>query len=116
MSINAGFHRLKHLQMNEVGRLLLVPALAYSFLFLLFALWSQMALFAGCAIKNEEKLYQFSGPWFCLDQVSEVAGRVGIVGWPLMAALSIGCGFFCLLIGLFSAVGQFRNSDPGRPS
>lgn len=40
------------IRMNEVGRLLLVPALAYSFLFLLLALWSQMALFAGCAIKN----------------------------------------------------------------
>jgi hypothetical protein len=104
------------IRMNEVGRLLLVPALAYSFLFLLLALWSQMALFAGCAIKNEEKLYQFSGPWFCLDRVSEVAGRVGIVGWPLIAALSIGCGFFCLLIGFFSAVGQVRSSDPGRPS
>jgi len=104
------------IRMNEVGRLLLVPALAYSFLFLLFALWSQMALFAGCAIKNEEKLYQFSGPWFCLDRVSEVAGRVGIVGWPLIAALSIGCGFLCLLIGFFSAVGQVRSSDPGRPS
>jgi hypothetical protein len=104
------------IRMNEVGRLLLVPALAYSFLFLLLALWSQMALFAGCAIKNEEKLYQFSGPWFCLDRVSEVAGRVGIVGWPLIAALSIGCGFFCLLIGFFSAVGQVRSSDPGPPS
>jgi hypothetical protein len=106
----------ERIRMNEVGRLFLVPGLAYSLLFLLLALWSQMALFAGCAIKNEEKLYHFSGPWFCLDRVSEVIGRLEIVSWPLLAALSFGCGFFCLLIGLFSAVGQVRSSDAGRPS
>jgi hypothetical protein len=107
---------IERIRMNQVGRLFLVPALAYSVLFLLLALWSQIALFAGCAIKNEEKLYQFSGSWFCLDRVSEVIGRLGIGGWPLIAALGIGCGFLCLLIGLFSAVGQLRSSAPGRLS
>jgi hypothetical protein len=107
---------IDRIRMNEVGRIFLVTALAYSFVFLLFAFWSQMALFAGCAIKNEEKLYHFSGPWFCLDRVSDVIGRLGVLGWPLIAALSFACGFLCLLTGLFSAVGQVRSSDAGRTS
>jgi hypothetical protein len=86
---------------------------AYSLLFLLLALWSQMALFAGCAAKNEEKLYHFSSPWFCLDRVDEVTARLSVVGWPVFGIVSIACGFVCLLIGLFFIVGQKEDVERG---
>lgn len=87
---------------RSAARLLLVPALAYTMSFLLVVLWSQMALFAGCAVKNDDKLYQFPSDWLCLDRVSEVTTHLTVFGWPLLAVLSIGSGFLCLLIGSFA--------------
>src|SRR5262249_3713733 len=65
-------------RMNRSGRghIVLAASLAYAAAFFLIVLWSQLALFAGCAIKNDQKYYQFTGHLFCLDQVVSVVNNV----------------------------------------
>lgn len=67
-------------------RPLLLGLLAYAAVFQLMALWSEAALYAGCAVKGDDKVFRFDGPAFCLDRVPEIAGRLDLLAWPGLAA------------------------------
>jgi hypothetical protein len=83
---------------NKRGRILLVASLFYATVFLTVLMWSQMALFSGCAIKNNEKLYQFDGRHFCLDRLPSVLHRLSIIGWPYLSIIALGAGLLCLAL------------------
>ncbi len=93
---------IERISRNATERVVLGLSLIYAALFLLIVLWSQMALFAGCAIKNDHKYYQFTGQWFCLDRLGEVTTHLSVLGWPIPAFASLGVGFLCLAAGLVS--------------
>jgi hypothetical protein len=84
------------------GRIVLAATLAYAAVFFIIALWCQMALFAGCAIKSDQKYYQFTGHWFCLDRAASVTNNLSVIAWPSLAFACIGAGF------LFFAIGSAR--------
>ena len=62
------------------------------------ALWSEFALFTGCAVKGDDKLYQFTAPAFCLGQFPLLTERLSITGWPWLAGSGLAGGFGCLTI------------------
>jgi len=64
----------------------------YAVLFQAIAVWSQIALFTGCAIKDDDKYYSFSGQMFCLDQVPTLFDRLAVIGWPILACVGFGGG------------------------
>jgi hypothetical protein len=76
-------------------RWLLAGLLGYAVLFQAMAVWSQFALFTGCAIKDADKYYSFSGHLFCLDQTPTLFGRLAVIGWPVLAIIGFGGGLFC---------------------
>lgn len=86
----------------------LIGLLLYAALFQLMALWSQLALFTGCATKSDDKYYAFSGHAFCLDQIPVLMDRLSVLGWPIFAAVGFGGGMICilLLIGGWRAKGD----------
>lgn len=78
------------------ARALLAALLAYAFGFHLFALWAQMALFAGCATKGDDKYYVFSGNAMCFDQAPLIMHRLGVLGYPALALSAFVVGLACL--------------------
>ena len=98
----AGGHGIQRINKSGTGRLVLGASLTYATLFLLIVMWSQLALFTGCAIKNYDKYYKFSGHLFCLDQLVTMTDRLSVIAWPLWAMLGIGGGLLCLVLGLLS--------------
>ena len=76
----------------------LIGLLLYAVLFQLMALWSQLALFTGCATKSDDKFYAFSGHAFCLDQAPVLMDRLSVLGWPVLAAVGFGGGLVCALL------------------
>ena len=73
-----------------------VAALAiYAVLFQAMAIWAQIALFTGCAIKSNDKYYAFPGHLYCIDQYATVFDRLSVVGWPWLAAAGFGGGLLC---------------------
>lgn len=76
----------------------LIVLLLYAVLFQLMALWSQLALFTGCATKSDDKYYAFSGHAFCLDQAPVLMDRLSVLGWPILAAVGFGGGLICALL------------------
>lgn len=77
-------------------RPLLAVLLVYAFGFHLFALWAQMALFAGCATKGDDKYYVFSGKALCLDQAPLIIDRLAVLGYPALAISAFALGLACL--------------------
>jgi len=74
--------------------------LIYAGLFQLAMIWAQFALFTGCAVKGEDKIYGFTARGFCLPEAPMLMHRLAITGWPSLAALgfigAILCGAFLL--------------------
>jgi len=85
------------LSQNPKIRHFLIGLLLYAALFQLMALWSQLALFTGCATKINDKYYTFSGHAFCLDQATVLIDRLSVLGWPVLAAVGFGGGLVCAL-------------------
>lgn len=79
------------------ARTFLVGLLFYAIVFQVAVLWAQLALFTGCAIKGDNKLYVFSGHAFCLDQIPVLVDRLAIFGWPWLACIGFGGGTLCVL-------------------
>jgi hypothetical protein len=114
LALAAGYG-IERLNRSGAGRYALVVSLAYAGVFLLVAIWSQVALFSGCAIKSDQKYYQFAGHVFCLDHLASVTNHLSVIAWPGLALVSIGGGFFCLIAGLLSFFGgrdSSRYPDP----
>lgn len=101
LAFSCGFERLWR---YSIGPPLIMLGLVYAACFLGIALWSQMALFAGCAVKNSDKLYQFTGHSFCLDRFSEITENLSVIAWPRVAYASIAGGMICYLLGLIAHV------------
>ena len=78
-------------------RIVLFALLTYAAAFQVVTLWSQFALFTGCARKSDDKLYEFTGSMFCLDQAPELVARLGVIAWPTLAAV-------CFAGGVLSAL------------
>ncbi len=76
----------------------LIGLLLYAVLFQLMAIWSQFALFTGCASKGDSKYYVFAGHAFCLDQASELIKRLSVLGWPVLAAVGLGGALICAML------------------
>ena len=76
----------------------LIGLLLYAGLFQLMAIWAQVALFTGCAIKSDAKYYTFSGHFFCLDQAPALMNRLAVLGWPVLAVVGFGGGLVCVLL------------------
>jgi hypothetical protein len=76
-------------------RLLLTSLLCYGVLFQAMAVWAQVALFTGCAVKGSDKYYSFSGSAFCLDQAETIYDRLAIIGWPNLALVGFSGGLVC---------------------
>jgi hypothetical protein len=76
-------------------RLLFVGLLCYAALFQPMAVWAQIALFTGCAVKDDDKYYSFPGHMFCLDRASTLFDRLAIIGWPVLACVGFGGGLLC---------------------
>jgi len=98
----AGGYGIAGIKRNPVGRVILGCGLVYAAVFLIVAIWSQAALFSGCAIKNDSKYYQFSSDWFCLDQMRLIAEHLSVFAWPRLALLGIGAGVLCAAVALKS--------------
>ena len=77
------------------SRAVFVVFLCYAALFQMVALWAQIALFTGCAVKGDDKYYSFPGSAFCLDQAITIYDRMAIIGWPVLAIVGFGGGLFC---------------------
>lgn len=74
----------------------IVAALAvYAALFQAMAVWAQIALFTGCAVKGDDKYYVFSGHLYCIDQYATIFSRLSIIGWPWLASAGFGGGLLC---------------------
>jgi hypothetical protein len=81
---------------HQKARLLLASLLIYAVCFHIMALWSEFALFTGCAIKGDDKYYLFTQPYFCLGQISILFERMHILAWPNLATLSFGSSIICI--------------------
>jgi hypothetical protein len=92
-------------------RLVLCVFLFFAVFFLAAVLWAQMALFSGCAVKDDHKYYQFAGHFFCLDRFGTVVAHLSVLAWPTVGLVSFGVGFLCLIAGLVSFV-MTRRSQP----
>lgn len=96
LAMGCGIERIRK---SSYGTHLLGLGSAYAMFFLVAALWSQLALFAGCAIKSTDKLYGFSDARFCLDKLPQVTNHLSVFGWPSLAFAGIGGGVCCFIIG-----------------
>ncbi|WP_283743912.1 glycosyltransferase family 39 protein [Sideroxydans sp. CL21] len=88
------------------ARVLLIVLLVYAVLYQIMALWSQLALFTGCATKGDDKSYVFSGSAFCIDQTSLLMDRMAVLGYPGLAVIGFSGGVICflwLLVKLWNA-------------
>ena len=70
-------------------------------------------MFAGCAIKGDDKYYRFAGEHFCLARTAGIADNLSLFGWPHAALLAIVAGLFCFTLGF---AGFFRPQKSVAPS
>jgi 4-amino-4-deoxy-L-arabinose transferase-like glycosyltransferase len=89
---------------HHPARPVLVGSLLYAVLFQATALWAQIALFTGCATKDDNKYYSFSGHYFCLDQADLLTARLAVLGWPMLAVAGFAAGVLCALWLVFKLV------------
>lgn len=58
------------------------------------AIWFQLTLFSGCAVKGDDKHYLFESSYLCLDKVAMVVDGISLFGYPVLAGL----GFCCWVV------------------
>jgi hypothetical protein len=96
---------------REWQRQLLTALVIFAVLFQAMAIWAQIALFTGCAVKGDDKSYVFPGHLFCVDQYATVFDRLSIIGWPWLAAIGFGGGLLCV-VWLALQFSQRRSHSP----
>lgn len=74
--------------------------LAYAVFFLIVVNWMQMVMFAGLAIKGDNKYYQFQDHFACLTRATDVLTNLDVLGWSLLAVVCFCGGLLCLVISL----------------
>jgi len=88
--------------------------LAYTVFFLIIINWMQMVMFAGLAIKGDNKYYQFQDHAAYLMRATDVLTRLDILGWPLLAVICFGGGLLCVVLslaGIFRTQARVNISD-----
>jgi hypothetical protein len=76
------------------SRCVFLGFVSYAAIFHCIAIWFQLALFSGCAVKGDDKHYLFQSKYLCLDNASMVVEGVGLFGYPVLAGL----GLFCWVV------------------
>lgn len=82
---------------DKFERLILLVLVIYSVLFQWVAIWSHMALFSGCAVKDVDKGFLFLASDLCLNNVFIIFDRLQIIASPFISIIFFMLGF-CLLI------------------
>lgn len=72
------------------------------------AVWSGLALYAGCATKGPDKLFAFSAPALCLSEAGGVLERLSALVYPHAGLALFGCGL-ALLLGLAALLALSQN-------
>ena len=93
-------------------RQLFIALVIYALVFQAMAVWAQISLFTGCAIKGDDKSYVFSGHAFCVDQYATVFDRLAIVGWPWLAVAAFAGGLLCIIWLVFELTRPRWSSSP----
>ncbi len=88
-AVGAGLFALLRIRLLKP---LVLGLVAYAFVFQAGALWSQFALFTGCAVKGDDMYYLFPNGAFCFDQARELFDRLGVLGYPRLAVWAFGAG------------------------
>jgi len=83
---------------HRLGSMALKLLVSYAVLFQLSILWSQLALFAGCATKGDDKYYHFPDQRLCLNALDTVMENLGTLAWPHLALACFAGGIICFYI------------------
>ena len=83
---------------NSKSKFLFLSLLAYSIIFYFLAIWSQLALFAGCAIKGDDKQYIFQSNLFCLDHITQMIDHLTILGHPFVGMIGFCVWAICTVL------------------
>ena len=94
------------LMQSKLSKRVFYVLLLYSFIFQLIALWSHLALFSGCASKATNKHFIFSGELFCLNNIQDVFGNLGVIAFPHAGMAFLLTGFFILA---YLIIGTLKN-------
>ncbi|MBT8562139.1 hypothetical protein G6717_06095 [Polynucleobacter paneuropaeus] len=86
------------------SKLLVLSGLAFLFLFQLVAAWDNSALFAGCAIKGEDKFLQFTEPYMCIAQWRLIYDRLALLTHPNLTIVTWCMGWVIYGLTLLSQV------------
>ncbi len=80
-------------------RLVFVGLVLWAVAYQVAAVWSGLALYAGCAAKGPDKIFTFSAPVLCLSDAGEVMARLSVLVYPQAGLVLFGSGL-ALLLGL----------------
>jgi hypothetical protein len=99
-----GLYRLARLR---YGKIALLCVTVFLLAFQVVAIWFQSALFAACAVKGDDKYFDFLGNYFCLDQISHIVARLHIITEPFLAVIFFGLGFTLFVLLIISSVKRY---------
>ncbi len=94
------------------SKFLFLGLLTYSLIFYLTAIWSQLALFSGCAIKGDDKQYEFQSGLLCFDHLPQMIIHLDLLGYPLAGLIGFVGWVVCsvlLVISLRNYLGTDKN-------
>ena len=77
-------------------KFIFITLLFYAFVFQMLALWANIALFAGLAIKADDKHFSFTCDMFCLNKSSEILSNLSMISFPYIGLISLVIGFIIL--------------------
>lgn len=83
---------------DKFERWILFALVIYSVAFQWFAIWSHMALFSGCAVKDDDKGFLFLSSDFCLNNSFVLFDRLQIIASPFVSIFLFVLGFYLLII------------------
>jgi hypothetical protein len=86
------------------SKLLVLLALLFLFMFQLIAVWNNSALFAGCAIKGEDKFLYFTEPYMCIAQWRLIYDRLALLTHPNLTLVTWCMGWIFYGLTLLSQV------------
>jgi hypothetical protein len=90
-AMGVGIHSLFR---NSKSKRIFFGFAAYAALFSCIAIWFQLALFSGCAVKGDDKHYLFQSNYLCFDNTAMVVDGISLFGYPVLAGL----GFCCWVV------------------
>ena len=85
---------------DKFERWILLALVIYSVVFQWLAIWSHMALFSGCAVKDDDKGFLFLSSDICLNNSFVIFDRLQIIASPFVSIFLFVLGFFLLLIAM----------------